>query len=113
MRNLHLTSEDQALLDSFRRALRERFGDVVKSITVYGSKARGDATEESDLDLLLVIEEGDWRLKWDIADVAYDLAIGTNVVPSVHVYTLAEWDHLREVESVFRDEVERDGVLVG
>jgi predicted nucleotidyltransferase len=112
MRTLHLTHEDQALLDSFRLALRERFGDVAKSITVYGSKARGEATEESDLDLLLLIEEGDWRLKWDIADVAYDLAIGTNVVPSVKVLTIAEWDRLREMESVFREEVERDGVLV-
>jgi hypothetical protein len=34
-----------------------------------------------------VIEEGDWRLKSELADVAYELAIGTDIVPSVKIYT--------------------------
>jgi predicted nucleotidyltransferase len=107
-----LNTEDQAWLNSYRAAIAARFGPLVSSIIVFGSKARGDATPDSDLDLLLVIEEGDWRLKSELADVAYELAIGTDIVPSVKIYTRAEWEQLRESESPFREAVTREGVLV-
>jgi uncharacterized protein len=87
-----LNTEDQAWLDSYRAAIAACFGPLVSSIIVFGSKARGEATPDSDLDLLLVIEEGDWRLKSELADVAYELAIGTDIVPSVKIYTRAEWE---------------------
>lgn len=35
---------------------------LVEQIIIFGSKARGTATADSDLDLLVVIREGDWRL---------------------------------------------------
>jgi hypothetical protein len=33
-------------------------------------------------------------------------------VPSVKIYTRAEWEQLRESESPFREAVTREGVLV-
>lgn len=111
MSSPNLTGEDRRLLDAFRAALKQDFDDVVETITVFGSKARGEATSESDLDILVVVDSGDWRLKWNIADVAYGLAIGTDVVPSVKVYTRQEWHRLRDMKSGFYDDVLRDGIV--
>lgn len=105
-----LTPADRRLLDEFRERLNRDFGGVVDAIVVFGSKARGEATKDSDLDILVLIEAGDWRLKDQIADVAYDLAIGTDVVPTVMVYTTSEWDYLARIGSTFRAAVEDDGV---
>ncbi len=107
-----LLPADRAFLDAYRDALRERFGDLVQSITVFGSKARGEATEQSDLDLVVVIEEGDWDLKMKVADTAYRLTLGGEVVPSVHVITANEWESMRRSRSAFREVVGRDGVTV-
>lgn len=38
-------------------AVRQRLGARVKSITLYGSRARGDAKPGSDYDMLLVLTE--------------------------------------------------------
>jgi predicted nucleotidyltransferase len=103
-------NDDRRLLDEFRDTVKRHFGENIREILVFGSKARGDATEDSDLDILVLIEDGDWRLKDEVADVAYELAIGTNVVPSVMVYTIAEWSHLDRVGSPFRDAVMNDAV---
>lgn len=39
--------------------LRELYGDRLVAVLVFGSRARGDATDESDLDLLVVLQELD------------------------------------------------------
>ncbi|MBM3225085.1 MAG: nucleotidyltransferase domain-containing protein [Candidatus Tectomicrobia bacterium] len=109
---LTLTADDQTWLDAYRQVLREQFPGVVQDMIIFGSKARGTAGPDSDLDIVVIIREGDWRLKNTVTHPGYDLSIGTDVVPSLIVYTLAEWQRLRERQSVFREVVERDGVSV-
>jgi len=52
--------DDQAvrdLLDEFVARVRESLSDSVVSIILYGSVARGNATVDSDIDVLVVLEE--------------------------------------------------------
>ena len=44
------------ILKEFREALENLYQKRLKSIILYGSWARGDATEDSDIDLLIVLE---------------------------------------------------------
>jgi predicted nucleotidyltransferase len=109
---LALTPEEQSWLEAYRQALHQQFPGLVQDIIIFGSKARGTARPDSDLDLVLILREGDWRLKDAVSLPGYELSIGTNVVPSLQVYTAAEWQQLRAWQSVFREAVERDGVSV-
>ena len=52
---LTLHPEEQTWLDEYRKALGERHPGTVLRMVVYGSKARGDAREDSDLDVLVVV----------------------------------------------------------
>jgi len=107
-----LTPEDRAWLDAYGRALDEKFPGLVEEMILFGSKARGTATADSDLDLLVVIREGDWRLKDEVTLPGYELEIGTGVVPSIIVFTKEEWDRHRECQAPFWITVTRDGVEV-
>jgi predicted nucleotidyltransferase len=95
---MKLTPEEQAWLDAYRQALAQQFPGLVEQIIIFGSKARETATADSDLDLLVVIRDGDWRLKDTVTQPGYLLAIGTDVVPSIMVYTTEEWELLRRVQ---------------
>jgi predicted nucleotidyltransferase len=106
---LTLTPEEQSWLDAYRKALRQQFPGLVQDIIIFGSKARGTARPDSDLDVVLILREGDWRLKDAVSLPGYDLSIGTNVVPSLQIYTAAEWQQLRDRQSVFQEAVEREG----
>lgn len=44
------------ILKEFREEIEKLYGKRLKSIILYGSWARGDATEESDIDVIIVLE---------------------------------------------------------
>ena len=109
---LRLTPDEQRWLDAYRRTLEERFPGLVEDIIIFGSKARGTATEDSDLDLLVIIREGDWRQKEALTHPGYMLAIETDAVPSIMVYTKDEWISRQKGKAPFWQTVTRDGVTV-
>lgn len=109
---LTLNSDEKIWLDRFRSDLNERFPDLLQDIIVFGSKSRGDVHPDSDLDILVLLGSGDWKTKRQIRECGYESSIGTNVIPSILVYTMDEWDQRKKEESVFQEVVEREGVSV-
>lgn len=109
-RTLH--PEEREWLDQFREMLATRFADVVVNMVLYGSKARGDAREDSDIDVLLVVSDAAAHLKRPVRQLAHELAATSYALPSIVAYTEAEWTRLGRLGSPFRAAVERDGVPV-
>lgn len=107
---VHLNEDEKQWLRSYREILDARFPGVVNDIVLFGSKARGDDHDDSDLDILVIISEGDWKLKRELRDPGYELSFGTDAVPSIQVYTQAEWDRLKMEGSIFQGKVEHEGV---
>jgi predicted nucleotidyltransferase len=79
---------------------------------VFGSRARGEARANPDLDVLVLIGAGDWELEQAVARAGYLLAVGSGVVPSLMLYTAAEWAQRRREKAPFWQAVARDGVAV-
>jgi predicted nucleotidyltransferase len=107
---LKLTQEEQAWLDDYRKAIDAKHPGVVHEMLIYGSKARGQAHAESDLDVLLVVTNEAGGLKKQLRRIGYLLAATSNVLPSILAYTQEEWESRRRNRSSFRQAVERDAV---
>ncbi len=109
---MRLTSEEQEWLDADGRALGEKFPGVVEEVIVFGSKARGDAGPDSDLDVLVILREGDKRRKKEVRRLGHGVAAVSDAVPSIMVYTREEWSLRRQGNSPFYGAIVRDGVRV-
>ena len=109
---LDLNKEEQVWLDAYKDALNKRHPEAVKEMVVYGSKARGQAHPDSDLDVLLIVKDDAAALKRDLRWIGYLLAAKTDVLPSILAYTEEEWENRRRSGSTFRKAVERDGVRI-
>ncbi len=60
----------RAALGRYSDSISERFGDRTRELVLFGSYARGEAHDESDVDLLLVVDD----LTEAERDVGLDLA---------------------------------------
>ena len=68
--------EVRPLVQAARHALAALYVERLAGLHVYGSYARGEATERSDLDLLVVLRGAFDRAEeaWRLADVVLDFA---------------------------------------
>ena len=105
----------KASLAQFHDALRERFGARLERVVLFGSRARGDADEESDVDVLVVVRDLSPAERRDVIDLAYD-ADATDrerwAGLSPFVLSTARYRELRRRERPIIGAVEREGVVL-
>jgi predicted nucleotidyltransferase len=53
----NLTEKERRALRELVEGLKELYGDNLSRVILYGSKARGNATKDSDIDILVVVKE--------------------------------------------------------
>ncbi|MBI3302222.1 MAG: nucleotidyltransferase domain-containing protein [Deltaproteobacteria bacterium] len=109
---LQLTSDEQAWLNAYCKTLTDLHPGTVVRMVIYGSKARGNAHPDSDLDVLLIVKDGAGSLKRELRRIGYVLAATSEVVPSILAYTEEEWESREKSGSSFRQSVERDAVRI-
>lgn len=105
------------MVERFASRLDSELGRDLRALWLYGSRARGRAHSESDVDLLVIADGGRDRYGRLAGDLSEEAAIAEGESPfnySVHVHD-PEWlQGRREIESFFIQEVDRDKiVLVG
>lgn len=98
-------------LDQFTRRAVAALGDTIEAIVVYGSVARGEARDDSDIDILILTREGS-RIADQVLELNYDLDLENQTV-SLHVYyTPEEFEQLLSVGSPFADDVISQGMVL-
>ncbi|MBW2066481.1 MAG: nucleotidyltransferase domain-containing protein, partial [Deltaproteobacteria bacterium] len=89
--DLPLRDNEKKAIREATRILKERF--PVRDVILFGSKARGDSSDESDIDLLLLTSKPvHWRERHAIIDALFDVEMKHDVVISIVVNTLYDWN---------------------
>ena len=66
----------------FSREMKRILGENLKKVILYGSYARGDYTENSDIDIMILVKMSDEEIrlvKNDIYDLAFEFEINTGI----------------------------------
>jgi predicted nucleotidyltransferase len=106
-----MTDKEILLLKKFKSLLEQHVR--LFSLTVFGSRARGDADENSDLDVLVVIEEPESYSRLQaVSDCAWEAELGSGVVISPVVFSRQRWENSPERDSLLAMAVRQEGIPV-
>ncbi len=84
-------------------------GKNVEAIILYGSEARGTATEESDIDIAVIIEHYTEEMHQQMIDAVVDLELEYNKVISVLLINNTEFNVWKNVSPFYKNR-KKDGI---
>ena len=83
---------------------------IIKAIA-YGSRVRGDCEGDSDLDMLIIIDKKDKKLKNKILDLVYSYEVNYDMPFSVLILSFNEYKLNEELGSPFIKNIKKEGIL--
>ena len=101
----------EKILKEIKRYLKDRYGNKIKKVILYGSYARGEATEDSDVDVLIVVSDDldpDEVEEYLAPLIGNFLAYWGELVPAI---VIKDSEFLKE-QSDFLINVRKEGIAV-
>jgi predicted nucleotidyltransferase len=111
----HLTPDERAGLVAFVDHMLERYGDDLLRVMLFGSKARANFDEESDLDVLVVVRiphNNHWHLWREITDLTTRLLLETGVNISALVCDEVRYQWWATHRAPIYNSIQRDGIKI-
>ena len=106
----HLTSNERAAVAEYVDRIQRHFPDRILSVMLFGSKARGDADTESDIDLLVLVDVETNQFRSELWLIASDVSLDYNVVLSPRVFGQARWDESQQIRLPLYRAIVADGI---
>lgn len=100
----------KALVKQVNDLMKFHFADF-KGTYFFGSRSRGDSTDDSDYDLLLTFgHKLNWKEKNQVFDLIAEIELKENIVIDIKAYHESE---LKGVWTPFREKVLKEGIFYG
>jgi len=111
MNQLKLKDNEINALQEFKQKLLKVFPDAI--IILYGSKARGEDREFSDIDVLVLVDGNvNNSLEEDVFSVAFQVELKHDVIFGVIVYSKEFWNSRLGKSMPLHWSVDKEGILV-
>lgn len=99
------------LVERLKQLMRERGVPFYQTI-VFGSRARGDARPDSDLDVLVLVEHLTPAIRKLISHCAWEVGFDAGILLQTVVMTRAQAEHGPEQASLLMLAINEEGVVV-
>jgi uncharacterized protein len=84
-KSLKLKAKDAEALEEFLAKLRRVLGNNLIEVKLFGSKATGKDQPESDIDVLVAVEDGGVEIEDQVLDIAFEVNLKHDVYVSPRV----------------------------
>lgn len=77
---------------------------------LFGSYARNEQNEESDVDVCIIVKNLNYKLRRKISELASDYSLEKNIIISAIIKDIKTWQKNKRYNSLFYREIKRDGI---
>ncbi len=97
-----------------KNVLAENFGDRIREVVLFGSRASGKAREDSDYDVLVILDrKHDWDFWNQAMGLVYDLELEYDILFNVFMISTEELRNSPRGEQPIYIKAVREGIYVG
>ena len=109
-----MNETDRNLILEIKKRLPQDVMAHIQKVIAFGSRVRGQGDEDSDLDLLILVDQKTSELEGEIEDVAYQVMWDHDFKPiiSIKVFTEGGYRNFLEEGFSFYKNIEREGVAL-
>lgn len=109
-----MEAKDRQLVLEFKSRLSYDVLRHLKQLILFGSRARGEGTVDSDLDLVALVDEKNPEIENKLSDAAYSVMWDHDFRPiiSLKVFAESRFRSAAEKGYSFYRNVERDGIVL-
>ena len=104
----------QSLLEEYTKKLHEIYGCYLKAVILYGSYARGDFSEDSDIDIMILLDLSDVDIKkyrHQLSEFTYDFNMEYDIDIKPIAKSLEHYQKWLEAYP-FYSNVHREGIFM-
>lgn len=103
-----MNATKKEVLDKFKSLLLKKV--KLHSLVLFGSRARGDADPDSDMDILVVVDHLDREIEDYISDSAWEAGIDYGIVIVPITFSTEEWENGPHQYSLLAMAIKEEGV---
>jgi len=107
-----MTTEIKQALAELRDALQKLLGDNLLEVRLFGSRARGDAEPDSDVDVCLLVKRRSRMLRGKILDIAAELSLKYELLIMPLIMTPAELADEEDMETLLYSSLMKEGIVI-
>lgn len=107
-----LEKREQDELHNFVERLIEKNREHITLIELFGSAARGELSENSDMDVLVVTKGNRLKLMEEIAKIISKSLLEYGRYISAKVFDEKQYKYLKNLETPFMKNIEKDGRIL-
>lgn len=105
-----LTPAEQAGVSELVAGARAILGDELREVRLFGSRARGEGTADSDVDLALVVTAEGRRRRRGVQDLAFDIGLRLGIALAPLIVEEGVLADLRQRERRLALDLDREGI---
>ena len=105
-----LTDDERRITTAFLNKICKKFDRRLVSVILCGSRARGEAEPDSDMDLLVVMTEVDDEIRQDVRHLAVEVWLDYGIYVSTRVWDQDHWHKLAALQTSLYRNICRDGL---
>ena len=105
-----LKIKEDLIIKVIKQRLYEVLGDRAQKIILFGSRSRGDAEEDSDYDVLLLVDKRTREMENQVDDIAYEMLDSYGAVVVIFVFEIETFE--RETQEPLFCNIRREGVIL-
>jgi len=109
---VQFSKQEIQALRSLIEQLKTGFQPQVSRIVLFGSKARGDAQIDSDIDVLIIVTDEGWSIKSKILQLGSRLSLEFDVLFNLFIVGENRWQYMKDIQFPIYQTISEEGISV-